>query len=93
MLTNLLILILLQQFEEYYFNPNNPLHTFRENLEEFRKKWSIFTQEYEGVKMHHKNMKPFFRKLVPPLGAHFKIKSLTNFFIIKQTTFRIFEEN
>lgn len=65
---NLFILVLLNQFDEYSINSENPMHTFKENLEQFRKGWSIYTVKHKGKKMHKKHILSFFKAMRPPLG-------------------------
>jgi len=64
---------LLNQFDDYYANSENPMHTFKGNLEKFRKVWSLFTVKHEGKKMHKKHIMKFFKSLQPPLGDFLKI--------------------
>lgn len=73
---NLFILVLLNQFDEYSSNSENPMHTFKDNLEGFRRVWSHFTVKHKGKKMHQKHILKFFSFLKPPLGyKHFFIIS------------------
>ena len=65
---NLFILIIIQQFEEYHLRVNNPIQTFRENLETFKKIWSEFSQGSEGLNISHRNLIEFYMKLPEPLG-------------------------
>ena len=65
---NLFILVLLSQFDDYYTNSENPMHTFKDNLEKFRKIWSRFTIKYEVKKMNKRLILDFFKSLKPPLG-------------------------
>ena len=69
---NLFILIMLQQFEEYHINPNNPLQEFKDYVDTFRKKWAIYTVKTKGVKLHRRQVVDMFRALEPPLGKPFK---------------------
>lgn len=65
---NLFILIIIQQFEEYHLRVNNPIQTFRENLETFKKIWSEFSLASEGLNISHRNLIEFYMKLPEPLG-------------------------
>ena len=67
---NLFILIIIQQFEEYHLRVNNPIQTFRENLETFKKIWSEFSLASEGLNISHRNLIEFYMKLPEPLGFH-----------------------
>jgi hypothetical protein len=68
LLINLFILILINQYEEYHLNPDNPLHSFEENLERFRKAWSKFTSEHKGTKLEKAKLIKFLISLKPPMG-------------------------
>jgi hypothetical protein len=57
---NLFILIILNDFEEYNLNKNNPVEEFKENLESFRISWNTFTQDTQGKKIKEKNLINFF---------------------------------
>lgn len=65
---NLFILIIIQQFEDYHLRKNNPIQTFRENLETFKKIWSEFSLASEGLNISHRNLIEFYMKLPEPLG-------------------------
>ena len=65
---NLFILVLLNQFDDYYSNSENPMHTYKDNLEKFRKIWSVFTIRHEGKKMQKRHILKFFKSLKPPMG-------------------------
>ena len=67
-LINLLVLVLLQQFENYHNDPGNPIHTFKDYLLKFRSVWGIYTSKQKGKKIHHRLLIPFFQKLSPPMG-------------------------
>ena len=68
LLINLFILVLIRQFENYYLNPENPVHSFNDYLEKFRNIWSLFTVKEEGTKIKQKQIVNFFKSLKPPLG-------------------------
>ena len=67
-LLNLFVLIILQQFDKYYFPDDNVLQNFKDNLEAFKTNWSAFAQEYNGVKIKDHWLVDFFYSLSPPLG-------------------------
>lgn len=67
-LINLFILVLLQQFENYSLNPNNPLHTFKDYLSRFRAIWLRYIEKSDFIKIHHRYLVGFFMSLKPPLG-------------------------
>lgn len=68
MLINLFILVLLQQYETYHNDPDNPLNTFKDYLLKFRNIWALFSAKYEGKRIHVRSLTKFFKKLSPPLG-------------------------
>ena len=75
-LLNLFVLIILQQFDKYYFPDDNVLQNFKDDLEAFKTNWWAFAQEYNGVKIKDHWLVDFFYSLSPPLG--FKgIKGIT----------------
>lgn len=65
---NMFILIILENFDEYYFKPDNPLKRFKDSLEAFSAVWVSMTAKSDGIKIHKKNMITFFEKLEEPLG-------------------------
>ena len=87
---NMFILIILENFDEYYFKADNPLKKFKDSLEAFSGVWVKKTAKSDGIKIHKKNIISFFEELEEPLGmkdqsrrniakAIFKM-SLTGFF-------------
>ena len=83
-LTNLFILVLLQQFESYSSNPNNPLHTFRDYLSRFRKVWATFIDFKQPTKIHQRNLVNFLTALKPPLGMPFLCLKIRIFFLFSK---------
>ena len=67
---NLFILILIEQFDEYYHNPDNPLHSFHDNLEDFTHVWSTLCMENNQYKISENQLMVLFRRLLPPLGKY-----------------------
>lgn len=65
-LSNLLVLVLLEQFEYFSKNPKNPVLIFHQNLGSFRKAWAEYTLQKP---MKIKNLFEFLRLLGPPLGV------------------------
>ena len=62
------VLIIIQQFEDYHANPDNPLEIFLENLDEFRRVWAKYTSQYLGKKIHSRHILKFLIELQPPIG-------------------------
>ena len=73
---NLFILVLIDQFDEYYHNPDNPLHHYDENLRDFRTVWEKYCYEKNALKMDQKKILKFFKDLEKPLGK------ILNFFLV-----------
>lgn len=65
-LCNILVLVLLEQFEYFSKNPKNPVLIFHQNLGSFRKAWAEYTLQKP---MKIKNLFEFLRLLGPPLGV------------------------
>ncbi|KAL4475075.1 hypothetical protein ABPG74_001771 [Tetrahymena malaccensis] len=80
-LMNLFVLIIMNEFEENYVNPNNPLTNFNEQEDSFKKRWVIMTIKDSGIKIHEKYIPEFYFELQEPLGFDYKRKA--NEFIAK----------
>lgn len=65
---NLFILVVLQEFENYYLNPNNPMQNFKEDVEKFKSVWLEFTEKYEAIMIKDSTLVRFFSRLEEPLG-------------------------
>lgn len=53
-------LVVMQQFDEYYFNSDNPINSFDEAEEIFRKTWNQFTIKTRGTKIKASRMVQLF---------------------------------
>jgi hypothetical protein len=71
-LINLFILVLINQFEDYHFHQDNPLHTFKDYLDKFVKLWGLYTYKFDGIKLDANKLKKFLCRLPKPLGKLFK---------------------
>ena len=67
---NMFASVVIEQFENFYFNPDNPVTSFREIADEFRKTWSYFTIEQRGLKIKSSDLFNFFICLKSPLGFY-----------------------
>jgi len=65
---NLFILVIIQQFEQYYVSEDNPIQKFKNNLVLFEKVWIEFTEKHHHVKIKEKLLPQFFKKLPLPIG-------------------------
>lgn len=65
---NMFTLVVTQQFEEFYFNPDNPITAFEDLSDKFRKTWNLFTWKNKALKIREKNLILFFSLLPSPLG-------------------------
>jgi len=80
---NLFILVILQQFEEYHLNPDNPVNRFRETLEDvFKPHWEKYALKYGGLHMHESQLLDFFTTMPAPLG--FKDSGYSKKYIAKE---------
>ena len=64
----LLELVIVQIFENFYFNPENALSIYKEAKEDFDRTWNIFTVSTKGQKMHYLKLVRLFAHLQEPLG-------------------------
>jgi hypothetical protein len=60
---NMIQLIVVQIFEELYFDPQNPLNQFKESVEEFNKVWNIFSAQKKGNAISSSSIISFFTHL------------------------------
>jgi len=73
---NLFILVILQQFEEYHLNPDNPVNKFREAMEDkFIPTWEKFSLKHGGAHIHENQLLSFFMTMQGPVG--YKNSTLT----------------
>ena len=84
-LVNMFVLIVIQQFENFYFNPDNPINIFEDISDNFRKVWSLFSIN-DGKKIKNGDIYHFFICLEAPLGYYhsetnpLKRKKIKNFY-------------
>lgn len=57
---NLFVLIIINQFEENYIDPDNPLQNFRESEDSFKTVWALMTKKDAGVKIHERFLSDFY---------------------------------
>ena len=65
---NLFILVILQQFDEYYLPDDNVLDRFKADLETFKKAWYHHTWKYNCFKIKDRDLVTFFHSMEPKLG-------------------------
>ena len=53
-------LVVMKQFDEFYFNPDNPLNSFQEISERFKSTWNYFTRRERGLKIRSSRLPEFF---------------------------------
>jgi hypothetical protein len=68
---NMFTLVVTQQFEIFYFNPDNPISSFQEISDTFLKTWNAYTWKWKGTKIRECDLVDFFSKLASPLGYRF----------------------
>jgi hypothetical protein len=56
-------LVVMQQFDEYYFNPDNPINSFDDISESFRQTWNRFTTKTRGTMIKSSRIVEFFHHL------------------------------
>ncbi len=64
-------LVVTQQFELFYFNPDNPISGFDDLAETFNKTWNLFSWRWKGNKIRESDLVDFFSKLEAPLGYRY----------------------
>lgn len=67
-LLNMIILILMQAFEEFYINPDQPLKFYEDYVKKFKLFWSKFCHPKFIFYMDERNIISFYRSLGKPLG-------------------------
>ncbi|KAL4477710.1 hypothetical protein ABPG74_002860 [Tetrahymena malaccensis] len=71
---SLFILIIIEQFEKNYINPDNPINDFQYSEEDFKKQWVQFTRNSYGIKIHERFITDFYFSIMRPLGFDYKSK-------------------
>ncbi len=66
---NMFVLIVIEQFENFYFNKENPINCFEDITDEFRKIWGLFCVD-NGEKIKHGDVYNFFICLKSPMGYY-----------------------
>lgn len=72
----LLELVVVQIFDNFYFNPDNALTIYNEMKSSFDRTWNAFTVETKGQKIHFRKLVRFFTHLQEPLG--FRVRDTLN---------------
>jgi Ion transport protein len=57
---NVFQLVVMQQFEEYYFNTDNAVNSFDEMVDNFKTTWNLFTVKSRGTKIKASRVAEFF---------------------------------
>lgn len=65
---NLLDLVVVSIFENFYFDPDNVLMHFDQITKTFNDTWNAFTFKTKGEKIHYRTLSRFFATLQEPLG-------------------------
>jgi hypothetical protein len=65
---NLFILVILQQFDQYFLADDNVLKTFSGDVQTFKKSWTYFTRDDHCIKIKDNKLVEFFKHLDKPLG-------------------------
>lgn len=67
-MVQLFVLVILQQFEENFMNPDNLLTNFKELAQDVQEEWTNQTAKWDGIKIHEKQLTDFYLQLKEPLG-------------------------
>ncbi|CAI2366067.1 unnamed protein product [Moneuplotes crassus] len=67
-LLNLFILVILQQFDEYYLPKDNVIDKFKKDLDTFKLNWTKFSRDDFGIKIKDHFLVEFFYSMPFPLG-------------------------
>ena len=65
---NMFVLIIIQQFEDFYFDPNNPINCFEDIANEFREAWVHYADKRGGKRIRQDRIFDFFANLKFPMG-------------------------
>jgi len=69
---NLFVLVIIQQFDQYYLPQDNIISKFKESLEDFKETWKAFSSGYGGMKIKESQLISFFQSLKEPLGMQYR---------------------
>lgn len=53
-------LVVMQQFDEFYFNPDNPINSFDDASQIFHSTWNLFTTKQRGARIKASRVVDFF---------------------------------
>lgn len=73
-LMNLFMSVIIDQFQNFYFNADNPINSFEEIVDEFRVCWLLFTSKQRGERIKARDLLNFFICLKSPLGFHIPLR-------------------
>ena len=65
---NLFILVIIQQFDQYYLAEDNVITKFEGDLIVFKNSWTEFAKNNKCIKMKDNKLVPFFKHMNKPLG-------------------------
>ena len=65
---NLFVLVILQQFDQYYLAEDNIIAKFEKDQQIFKNAWTEFAQANHCVKMKDSKLLAFFKSMETPLG-------------------------
>ncbi|CAD8085687.1 unnamed protein product [Paramecium sonneborni] len=74
---NLFVLIILDQYERFYFNSDNPLQRFQEFEDDFVDGWAPLTSETKGQQIHKDLLVQLMLSIKAPMGYDLKEKIKT----------------
>ena len=65
---NLFILVIIEQFDKYYLDAENPLQTFQDKFDIFEKVWVSLSKKNNCRKIRENQLLDFYKKLPYPMG-------------------------
>jgi hypothetical protein len=65
---NLFILVIIQQFDQYYLSDDNVLAKFEKDLYIFKNSWTKFAKSNKCIKVKDNKLVAFFKSMEKPLG-------------------------
>lgn len=67
-LVNLFMMVVLQEFQNYHFNPSSVLSVFSRELANFNEVWLVYSSHWKGLKMSFRQLVPFAIELGQEFG-------------------------
>ena len=65
---NLFVLVILREFDRFFYQTDNPINQFLEDLKNFKENWNAIAGFHQGKKVNNKRILEFFIMLPMPIG-------------------------